>query len=79
MAEDCLNERTRAEDVLLGSLGFDSDARIVEVRIEGSQFVGIAEWSDGDRFSFESEDELTELEIWAVGVLTGCIPHEKAG
>lgn len=71
MADDFLNEQTRAEDILLGALGFDSDARLLEVRYAEVGFAGVAAWSDGEQFEFESDDELTEMERWAIEILTG--------
>ena len=70
MADDFLNERTRAEDIILGALGFDSDARILSVSLADDGFVGTATWSDGEEFEFESDDDVTEIERWAIEVLT---------
>lgn len=70
MADDCLDERTRAEDILLGALGFDTDASIVTLKETQDGFAGQARWSDGEEFPFQSDDELSELEQWALGVLS---------
>ena len=68
--EDCLKERTRAEDIILGSLGFGEDASIVEIRRSDSGFVGVGRWNDGQTFEFSSEDQLSTLEEWALRVLS---------
>ena len=70
MADDFLNERTRAEDIILGALGFDSDATIVSVTINDEGFTGTGAWSDGEEFEFESDDEPTDIERWALEILT---------
>lgn len=69
MKDDCLSERVRAEDIILGTLGFDNDARIIKIKRSGDKFEGMASWPDGEQFKFESEDELSELEIWALTIL----------
>ena len=66
MLEDCLDEQTRAEDILLGSLGLGEDAHILEISYTEDSYSGIAVWSDGEKFEFSSEDELTDLERWAL-------------
>lgn len=68
-SEKILDERTRAEDILLGALGFDCDAVIVSLEETEGGFQGVGRWSDGETFPFESDDELSELEVWAVSVL----------
>ncbi len=78
MADDCLDEVTRAEDVLLGALGFDADARIIAITKTEAGFSGLGQWSDGESFEFESEDELSDLERWAVEVLMERLKHDKA-
>lgn len=70
-SDDFLSERQRAEDILLGSLGFGEEARIVDIVATPEGFRGTASWQDGERFEFESEDEeLDELQRWALSVLT---------
>lgn len=69
MAEDCLDEKTRAEDIILGALGLAEDAKIISIKRTKDGYTGIAAWSDGEQFPFESEDELTELDEWALSVL----------
>ena len=68
--DDFLNERTRAEDIILGSLGYDTDAKITHIELSDEGFKGVACWDDGETFEFESDFELTELEIWAVNILS---------
>lgn len=63
--------KIRAEDILLGALGFGEDARIATIERTEKGFVGTGVFSDGEIFEFESEDTLDELEEWALGVLIG--------
>ena len=69
MSEDCLDAHTRAEDILLGSLGIAEDARVLSVERTSTGYRGRAAWADGEEFDFESEEELGELEMWALEVL----------
>lgn len=66
---DDLSPQVRAEDILLGSLGYGEDARIVSVERIPAGYRGIGAWADGEQFSFESEDEPDELTEWALSVL----------
>jgi hypothetical protein len=63
---DDLSPEVRAEDILLGSLGFGEDARIRTIERTDSGYKGTGVWSDGSEFSFESEDELDGLQKWAL-------------
>ena len=67
--DDFLSEEIRAEDILLGSLGFDGDAKIVSVEMVGEGYRGVGRWTDGEVFDFECEDKIDELQIWALGVV----------
>lgn len=67
--EEILDDRTRAEDILLGSLGFGEDARIRSVRRTPSGYAGTGVFSDGEEFTFDSAEGLDELQEWALGVL----------
>jgi hypothetical protein len=69
MAEEFLDERTRAEDILLGSLGIDGEATILEIKTTDGGYKGRARWGDGEVFDFESDEELTDLEKWAMAIL----------
>ena len=71
MAEDCLNEKTRAEDILLGALGFGEEASLSSIERTGDGYKGIGEWGDGESFEFESDDEPSKLELWALEILIG--------
>jgi len=71
MADDCLDELIRAEDIILGALGFDAGASLVKINQTSAGFAGIAKWPDGEEFAFESEDPLSELEQWALKILMG--------
>jgi len=66
---DDLSPRVRAEDILLGSLGYGEDARIVSIERTPEGYRGIGAWADGEQFSFESEDEVDELTEWALKVV----------
>ena len=69
MTDDFLDEKTRAEDILLGSLGFGEDAHIGHIERAGDGYRGRGCFADGEEFDFESEDELGDLEEWALSVL----------
>jgi len=71
MKDDFLEARNRAEDILLGGLGFGEDASIIQIERSENGFKGSGKWSDGEEFAFESEDELEELELWALNILLG--------
>jgi hypothetical protein len=71
---DDLSPRVRAEDIILGSLGFGEEARIVSIARTPSGYRGVASWPDGEKFEFESEDDLEDLDRWALGVLLGDAP-----
>lgn len=68
-AEDFLDERIRAQDILLGALGYGEDATILTVKQTETGYSGTARWSDGEEFEFESQDPPTEIEVWALGIL----------
>lgn len=68
---DDLSPQVRAEDILLGSLGFGEDARILSIERTSEGYKGIGVWSDGSEFSFESDEELDDLQTWALGFLLG--------
>ena len=67
--KDFLAPGKRAEDILLGALGFGEDARIVSVRRTAEGFAGVGAWPDGEEFPFESEEPPTKLELWALSML----------
>ncbi len=71
---DELTPTMRAEDVLLGSLGYGEEARIVSVFRTETGYRGIARWSDGEEFPFESDDALDELQLWALEILAATEP-----
>lgn len=66
---DDLSPETRAEDILLGSLGYGEEARVVSIERTATGYRGVGMWPDGERFTFENDDELGELEIWALELL----------
>ena len=76
--DDFLDEKNRAEDILLGSLGFGEEARLIWVeRIEGG-YRGKAAYSDGEEFDFASDFELEPLEEWALGILVDSLAKRSA-
>lgn len=68
--DEVANPIARAEDILLGGLGFGSEAKIIEVRLKADHFSGTGCWQDGEEFTFESEEKATDLELWAIETLT---------
>lgn len=71
---DDLSPQVRAEDIILGALGYGEEARIVSIQRTPHGFSGIGKWADGEQFSFENDDELDELTEWALGIVL-----ERAG
>ena len=69
MKEDFLSEPTRAEDILLGSLGIGEEATIVTVELTAKGYRGRARWTDGEEFPFEYDDEIDEMQRWALEIL----------
>lgn len=78
MGEEFLSEEVRAEDIILGSLGFGEEARIISIAAVDGGFKGLGRWADGEEFEFESDSELNELELWALGVLLNSKGKSKA-
>lgn len=71
MGEKFLSEENRAEDILLGALGFGEDASIVSVELAPDGFYrGVGKYGDGEIFEFVSDLEADDLERWAIGVLS---------
>lgn len=76
---DDLSPQVRAEDILLGSLGYGEEARIVSIERTPEGFKGIGRWADGEEFPFESDDEIDDLTEWALQiVLRGGAKSAKA-
>lgn len=71
MNEECLDKRTRAEDIILGALGYGEEARIISIRRRPAGYEGRGEFSGGECFEFCSDGEMSELEEWALQILTG--------
>ncbi len=69
MKEKGLDERTRAEDILLGSLGYGEGARIISVARDKVGYHGVARWDDGEEFTFSSDEENDQLQDWALTIL----------
>jgi hypothetical protein len=68
--DDLEDERSRAEDIILGSLGYGLEAKILWIKETNSGFVGKGKWlSSSEEFDFKSDGDLLELEIWALDVL----------
>jgi hypothetical protein len=70
MDDDLNDERIRAEDILLGSLGYGEGARVLSVCRTFAGYSGRGAWNDGEEFEFQSEGDLEHLEEWALGILT---------
>ncbi len=68
-SDDFLDEVTRAQDILLGALGFGEEAKVLAVAKTECGYAGQGVWPDGEKFDFESSDELSELELWALEIL----------
>ena len=66
---DFLNERTRAEDILLGSLGLGEDAHFLSATINSAGYSVAVGFSDGEQATLNSEGEISALERWALEVL----------
>ena len=69
MKENCLDERTRAEDILLGALGYGEDAHIVAIKETDDGFSGFGKFSDGEEFEFKSDYDLSDIDKWALSVI----------
>ncbi|MCB0335595.1 MAG: hypothetical protein KDD62_04795 [Bdellovibrionales bacterium] len=69
MADDFLEELTRATDIILGALGFDGDAAITSLEKVGELYRGTGAYPDGDSFQFEFDFEPSELEMWAFAII----------
>lgn len=74
-------ERQRAEDILLGSLGFGEEAHIDSVHITERGYRGVGVWGDGERFEFESDEDLDDLQLWALEIfgLKKGVGHRSLG
>jgi hypothetical protein len=70
---DDLSPHVRAEDILLGSLGFGEEAKILTIEKTSEGYRGVGIWPDGEQFQFENDDELDELQVWALTVLAAAI------
>jgi hypothetical protein len=74
---DDLSPQVRAEDIILGSLGYGEEARIVSLERTPEGFKGIGRWADGEEFSFESDDEVDELTEWALQIVLSALPKRS--
>jgi hypothetical protein len=66
---DVLTEEMRAEDILLGSLGYGEGARIVKVHSTPEGYSGVGKFTDGEEFEFISDTPPDELQRWALGIV----------
>jgi hypothetical protein len=69
LSKDSLDSKTRAEDIILGGLGYDGAAKILELVETQSGILGKGIWDDGEEFEFKLEENLSELELWAVKII----------
>ncbi|MFN4894251.1 MAG: hypothetical protein ACK5GN_11930 [Pseudomonadota bacterium] len=67
--EEDLSPHSRAEDILLGSLGFGEEASILTIEKTNHGYRGVGVWPDGEKFQFENDDELDDLQRWALKVI----------
>jgi hypothetical protein len=65
---DCLDELTRAEDILLGSLGYGEGAQIKSLTSTEAGYSGTGVFPDGEKFEFSCEEELDDLQRWAISI-----------
>lgn len=77
MTDDFLREENRAEDILLGALGYGEDARIVSIEKSEHGYRGSGCFSDGESFEFCADWELEELEKWALEVMIKALSIKK--
>jgi len=77
MKESWLNEQERAQDIILGSLGFGEDVKLLSFEETSEGFKGIAIFPDGIEIAIENDGELTHLERWALGVLASARSKTK--
>jgi hypothetical protein len=66
---DDLSPEVRAEDILLGSLGFGEEAKILTVEKTVTGYRGVGVWPDGEQFPFECAEELDSLQEWALAYI----------
>ncbi len=69
MKDDFLSEKNRAEDILLGSIGIGEEAKIISIKKTKKGYKGVATWADGEEFPFDCEEELDDMQKWALGIL----------
>ena len=69
MKEDALDPKTRAEDIILGSVGLGESAQLLSVLKKETGYSGQARFPDGQIFEFNYEEELDELQNWALKFL----------
>ena len=67
---DDLSPQVRAEDILLGSLGYGEEAKILTIEKTMIGYRGVGTWPDGEHFTFECDEELDALQEWALAYIT---------
>jgi hypothetical protein len=67
---DDLSPQMRAEDILLGTLGFGEEAKILTIEKTVIGYRGVGVWPDGEKFTFECDEELDSLQEWALAYVT---------
>ena len=67
---DELSEISRAEDILLGALGYSDDAKLDKISLSGDEITIHGTFhSDGEKFVTIYDCDRGQLEDWAVEVL----------
>lgn len=65
-----VSEICRAEDILLGALGYSDDAQLEKVIMSGSEINLHGHFlSDGEKFVVIYDCEIGPLENWAIAIL----------
>lgn len=64
-----LDPLVRAEDIILGALGFGEAASLVSIFQNNDGYTGIARFDDGEEVEFQSDGEVSDVERWAIEVI----------
>jgi len=67
--ETFLSPEIRAEDIILGAAGIGEEGKLLTLEEGEKGYTGEVQFHDGEILRFVSEDELSDLEIWAISIL----------